>query len=157
MCSRPIWNLGGLPTEVLGFAVGHASHAGGCTDCTVVLCPPSCVGGMHVGGSAAGTSQTDALLPGHLVQEVHAATLSGGSAFGQDAAGGVATWPTERGRGLKAGNLIIPVVPTAVIFDLPLCNDERPHAVLGLAALPPAPHSPGQRRRGQRELPWANS
>lgn len=142
MNDQPRWNLAGSPADVLGFAVGHAVHAGGCTGCTVVLCPPGCVGGINVGGSAAGTRQTDALQPGHLVQEVHAVTFSGGSAFGLDAAGGVAAWLAERGRGLKAGELVIPVVPTAVIFDLPLCHGERPHAALGRAACEAASAGP---------------
>jgi L-aminopeptidase/D-esterase-like protein len=89
---------------------------------------------MSVGGSAAGTRQTDALTPGHLVQEVHAVTFCGGSAFGLDAAGGVADWLAQHGRGLKAADLVIPVVPTAVIFDLPLCDGARPQAALGRAA-----------------------
>lgn len=146
MPSQPRWNLGGSPADVPGFAVGHAVHASGCTGCTVVLCPPACVGGMNVGGSAAGTRQTDALMPGHLVQEVHAVTFCGGSAFGLDAAGGVAAWLAERGRGLKAADLTIPIVPTAVIFDLPLCNGDRPHAALGRAACEAA--SPGPMARG---------
>lgn len=146
MPDQPRWNLDGSPADVPGFAVGHAVHAGGCTGCTVVLCPPACVGGINVGGSAAGTRQTDALHPGHLVQEVHAVTFSGGSAFGLDAAGGVSAWLAERGRGLKAAELIIPVVPTAVIFDLPLCNGDRPHAALGRAACEAA--SPGPMARG---------
>jgi L-aminopeptidase/D-esterase-like protein len=146
MSDQPRWNLGGSPADVPGFAVGHAVHAGGCTGCTVVLCPPACVGGMSVGGSAAGTRQTDALAPGHLVQEVHAVTFSGGSAFGLDAAGGVAAWLAEAGRGLKAAELTIPVVPTAVIFDLPLCNGDRPHAALGRAACEAA--APGPMARG---------
>jgi len=67
---------------VAGFSVGHAQAPAGRTGCTVVLCPPGTVGGMEARGSATGTRQTDGLLPGHMVNEIHAVLLTGGSAFG---------------------------------------------------------------------------
>ncbi len=137
-----LWNSNGSPAEVPGFLVGHAQHPQGCTGCTVVLCPPACVGGMAVGGSAAGTRQTDALRPGHLVQEVHAVVLAGSSAFGLDAGGGAAAWLAERGLGLKVADLVIPVTPTAVIFDLPLCGGARTDAALGRQACEAAQAGP---------------
>ena len=130
-----------------GFSVGHAQAPAGRTGCTVVLCPPGTVGGMEARGSATGTRQTDGLLPGHMVNEIHAVLLTGGSAFGLDAAGGVQAWLEERGQGVSAGAYRIPVVPTAVIFDLPLNHGgPRPDAALGRAACQAA--KPGAMARG---------
>jgi L-aminopeptidase/D-esterase-like protein len=90
---------------------------------------------MEARGSAAGTRQTDGLLPGHMVEEVQAALLTGGSAFGLDAAGGVQAYLEEQGRGVKAGDYRVPVVPTAVIFDLPLGQGRRrPDRAMGREA-----------------------
>lgn len=137
------WHRDGSPAEVAGFLVGHAQHAGGRTGCTVVLCPSGTVGGMEARGSATGTRQTDGLMPGHMVEEIQAVLLTGGSAFGLDAAGGVQAWLEERGRGVSAGAFCIPVVPTAVIFDLPLNHGgPRPDAALGRAACQAATAGP---------------
>ncbi len=88
-------------TDVPGFEVGHAQDQKGVTGCTVVLCPPGTVGGLDVRGSAAGTRQTDSLHPFHFVDEVHAILLSGGSAFGLDASGGVMKYLEEKGIGYQ--------------------------------------------------------
>lgn len=74
---------------VPGFAIGHASDFKNLTGCSVILCPPGTVGSVDIRGSAAGTRQLDALHGFHIVEEVHGVLLSGGSAFGLDAAGGV--------------------------------------------------------------------
>jgi L-aminopeptidase/D-esterase-like protein len=93
------------------------------------------MGGMEARGSATGTRQTDGLQPGHMVEEVQAVLLTGGSAFGLDAGGGVQAFLEERGLGVQAGDFRIPVVPTAVIFDLPLSRGQgRPDQAMGLAA-----------------------
>jgi L-aminopeptidase/D-esterase-like protein len=93
------------------------------------------MGGMEARGSATGTRQTDGLRPGHMVEEVQAVLLTGGSAFGLDAAGGVQAFLEEQGLGIQAGDFRIPVVPTAVIFDLPLSRGQgRPDKAMGLAA-----------------------
>jgi L-aminopeptidase/D-esterase-like protein len=122
-------------TRVPGFAVGHASDYKNVTGCTVILCPPETVGSIDVRGSAAGTRQIDALLGFHIVNEVHAVLISGGSAFGLDAAGGVMEYLEERGQGFDVAITRVPIVPTAVIYDLSVGNCRvRPDKAMGYAA-----------------------
>ena len=125
---------GGL-TQVPGFLVGHASDFKNITGCTVILCPPGTVGSIDIRGSAAGTRQIDALLSYHIVNEVQAVVLSGGSAFGLDAGGGVMEFLEEQGRGFDVSITKVPTAPTAVIFDLALGNCRvRPDKAMGHAA-----------------------
>ncbi len=125
----------GSITDVGGLAVGHAAQAGRPTGCTVVLCPQGVVAGVAVRGGAPGTRETDLLRPENTVQVVHAVLLTGGSAFGLDAAGGVMRWLDERGHGLAVGPARVPIVPAAVLFDLWLGDARiRPDAALGHAA-----------------------
>jgi len=105
-------------TDVGGILVGHHTDRSALTGCTVVLCPPGTVGSVDVRGGAPGTSETEGLRPGALVQEVHAVLLTGGSAFGLAAAAGVQRWLEEREIGFQAGPARVPIVPTAVLFDL---------------------------------------
>ncbi len=123
-------------TDVPGIRVGHTTNAEAMTGCTVVLCPPQgAVGGVDQRGGAPGTRETDLLRPMHMVQRVHAVLLSGGSAFGLDAAGGVVRWLEEREIGYDTGVAKVPIVPAAVIFDLSLGRaDVRPDAAMGYAA-----------------------
>ncbi|MHB8068307.1 MAG: P1 family peptidase [Desulfobaccales bacterium] len=122
-------------TRVPGFWVGHASDFKNVTGCTVVLCPPGTVGSVDVRGSAAGTRQLDALLGFHIVNEVHGVCISGGSAFGLDAAGGVMEFLEERGRGFDVTVTRVPIVPAAVIYDLSVGNCRaRPDKAMGYAA-----------------------
>jgi L-aminopeptidase/D-esterase-like protein len=122
-------------TCVPGFAVGHASDFKNITGCTVVLCPPGTVGSADIRGSAAGTRQMDALLAYHISTEVHAVFIAGGSAFGLDAAGGVMEYLEERGRGFDVTITRVPIVPTAVIYDLSVGNCRaRPDKAMGFAA-----------------------
>jgi L-aminopeptidase/D-esterase-like protein len=122
-------------TCVPGFAVGHVSDFTNLTGCSVILCPDGTVGSVDVRGSAAGTRQLDALSGFHIVEEVHAVLLSGGSAFGLDAAGGVMEFLEERGRGFDVAITRVPTVPSAVIFDLSLGNHRvRPDKAMGYAA-----------------------
>ena len=113
---------------VPGLTVGHWSDAAAATGCTVVLAPP---GGMRAAyaarGRATGTRELDALHPRHLVGHVDAILLTGGSAYGLGAADGVMRWLRERGRGFSVGPAgVVPIVPTAVIFDLaPLGRLDR--------------------------------
>src|SRR5437660_1919873 len=107
-------------TAVRGVSVGHWTDLERATGCSVVLGPD---GGMRaacaVRGRATGTRELDALDPRHLVDRVHAILLTGGSAFGLGAADGVMRWLRERGRGLPVGPAgVVPIVPTAVVFDL---------------------------------------
>ncbi len=130
-------------TRVPGFAVGHASDYKNVTGCTVILCPPETVGSMDVRGSAAGTRQIDALLGFHIVNEVHAMLLCGGSAFGLDAAGGVMEYLEERGQGFDVTITRVPIVPTAVIYDLSVGNCRvRPDKAMGYAACQAARYEP---------------
>ena len=125
----------GSITDVSGLSVGHAAQAGRPTGCSVVLCPQGVVCGAAVRGGAPGTRETDLLRPENTVQVVHAVLLTGGSAFGLDAAGGVMRWLDERGHGLAVGPARVPIVPAAVLFDLWLGDARiRPDAAVGYAA-----------------------
>jgi L-aminopeptidase/D-esterase-like protein len=122
-------------TCIPGFAVGHASDFENFTGCSVILCPPGTVGSVDVRGSAAGTRQLDALVGLHIVEEVNAVLLAGGSAFGLDAAGGVMAFLEEGGRGFDVTITRVPTVPTAVIYDLSVGNCRtRPDKAMGYAA-----------------------
>ena len=105
-------------TDVKGLRVGHASNYDGYTGCTVILCEAGATCGIDIRGSASGTRQVDALSISHIVEHVHAILLSGGSSFGLDAATGVMRYLEERGIGFDVGPTKIPIVPTAVIFDI---------------------------------------
>ena len=122
-------------TDVPGISVGHFSDTRRPTGCTVVLCQEGAVAGVDVRGAAPGTRETDLLAPSNLVSEIHAIVLSGGSAWGLDAASGVMRWLEERGAGLAVGPARLPIVPAAVLFDL-LVGDSsiRPDAQAGYAA-----------------------
>lgn len=125
----------GSLTDVAGLAVGHAAAAGRPTGCTVVLCPEGAVAGVAQRGGAPGTRETDLLRPENTVQQVHAVLLSGGSAFGLDAATGVMRWLEERGHGIAVGPVRVPIVPAAVLFDLWMGDARiRPGAAEGYAA-----------------------
>ena len=123
-------------TDVPGLRVGHWTDRRGATRCTVVLCPPEgAVAACAVLGGAPGTRETDALAPGNLVQRAHAVLLTGGSAFGLDAAAGVMRWLEERGIGFAVRQTRVPIVPAAVIFDLGIGDPAaRPDAAAGYAA-----------------------
>jgi L-aminopeptidase/D-esterase-like protein len=125
----------GAITDVEGIRVGHASNREAMTGCTVILCEEGAVGGVEIRGSATGTRQIDSLYPVHVVQQVHAILLTGGSSFGLDAAGGVVRYLEEREKGFDVGVTHVPVVPTAVIFDLPLGDHRvRPDADMAYQA-----------------------
>lgn len=109
-----------VPRTLPGFRIGHASDFRGLTGCTVVLCEAGAVCGVDIRGSAAGTRELPPCLPGHLVDRIHAVLLTGGSAFGLDAARGVMDYLESRGVGFAAGRSRIPIVPAAVLFDLNL-------------------------------------
>jgi len=109
--------LGGI-TDVPGMKVGHYTDTKAVTGCTVVLCEKGGVAGVDVSGSAPGTRETDLLRPGSLVERVQAILLSGGSAFGLDAAAGVMRYLEERGFGHDTIVGKVPIVPAAIIFDL---------------------------------------
>ncbi|RZS35688.1 L-aminopeptidase/D-esterase-like protein [Corticibacter populi] len=126
-----------------GIQAGHAAMAARATGCTVVLAPEGAVAAVDVRGAAPGTRETDLLVPGNLVEQVHAIALCGGSAFGLDAAQGVMHWLEQRGIGLDVGVARVPIVPAAVLFDL-LIGDARvrPDAACGYAACQAAGSAP---------------
>ena len=130
-------------TAVPGLLVGHWTDAGAATGCTVVLCPEWAVASADVRGGAPGTRETDLLRPGTLVERVHAVLLSGGSAFGLDAAAGVMRWLEERGKGFPTPGGVVPIVVGAVLIDLSLGRpDVRPDAASGYAACEAASAAP---------------
>jgi L-aminopeptidase/D-esterase-like protein len=133
----------GAITDVPGLRVGHFTDTRRPTGCSVVLCPQGVTCGVDVRGAAPGTRETDLLRPDNLVEQVHALLLTGGSAFGLDAAGGVMRWLEERGHGLGVGPARVPIVPAAVLFDLWIGDNRiRPDAAAGHAACEAASHEP---------------
>jgi len=135
----------GTITLVDGIEVGHAHDAEALTGVTVVLCKEGAVGGVDARGTATGARELNPLDPLHLVPRVHGICLAGGSAFGLDAAGGVMKWLEERGLGFPVGPTVVPIVPSAIIFDLN-CGDYRirPDAAMGMEACENASDSPVQ-------------
>ena len=130
-------------TDVPGIKVGHAANLEALTGCTVVLCEEGAVGGVDQRGGAPGTRETDALYPMHLVQKAHAVVLSGGSAFGLEAATGVVRYLEERGIGFDTRVAKVPIVPAAILFDLSLGDSRvRPDAAMGYAACQAASDGP---------------
>ncbi len=118
------------------FQVGHYTDLEHATGCTVILCPPEgAIAGVDVRGPAPATRETDLLRPGHLVERVNAVLLTGGSAFGLDAASGVMRFLEEKGIGFDAGVARVPIVPAAALFDLALGSAlVRPTAEAGYQA-----------------------
>jgi L-aminopeptidase/D-esterase-like protein len=130
-------------TAIAGIRVGHASDLQGCTGCTVVLCPEGTVGGVDIRGGASGTREMDALCPDHLVPHAHAVLLAGGSAFGLDAAAGVMRYLEERSIGFDVGVTHVPIVPTAILFDLRVGDPRaRPTPAMAYAACEQASDGP---------------
>lgn len=122
-------------TAVPGVRVGHWTDPVGLTGCTVVLPPSGTTGGVHLGGGAPATRETDALRPGTLVPHVDAVLLTGGSAFGLAAADGVMRFLERQGVGFETGAGPVPIVPAAAIFDLGIGDPSaRPGPEEGEAA-----------------------
>jgi L-aminopeptidase/D-esterase-like protein len=126
-----------------GISVGHWTDAVGRTGCTVVLAPDGAVGGVDVRGAASSTLCTDTLRPGTLVDRVHAVLLTGGSAFGLEAAAGVMRYLEQHEVGYELASVRVPIVAGAVIFDLPI-GDPRawPDREAGYAACAAATEAP---------------
>jgi L-aminopeptidase/D-esterase-like protein len=148
MASQLIVNsASGSMVDVPGLRVGHYTLTERLTGCSVVLAPEGAVGAVDVRGAAPGTRETDLLDPANLVDKVHAVLLSGGSAFGLDAATGVVRWLEEHHIGFETGYGRVPIVPAAVLFDLPVVRPgdnpkARPGAEAGYAACEAASTSP---------------
>ena len=128
-----------LITDVPGLKVGNASDDRLKSGVSVLLGDAPFTAAVHVMGGAPGTRETDLLAPDRLVQEVDALVLSGGSAFGLDAASGVADGLRAMGRGFAVGDARVPIVPGAILFDLLNGGDkawaDNPYKPLGRAAL----------------------
>ena len=105
-------------TAVDGLKVGHHTLTQRPTGCTVVLAEKGATAGVDVRGSAPGTRETDLLDPINTIQQVHAIVLSGGSAYGLDASSGVMRYLEERGIGFPIGGGVVPIVSSAILFDL---------------------------------------
>jgi L-aminopeptidase/D-esterase-like protein len=103
---------------IAGLSIGHAEDPGVRTGTTVILPDAPAVASVHVVGGSPGTRETDLLNPEQLVEKVDAVVLSGGSAFGLDAASGTQAWLAEAGRGFPVPPMRIPIVPAAILFDL---------------------------------------
>lgn len=101
-----------------GFRIGHAQDKDLLSGVTTVIPDRPATAAVHVMGGAPGTRETDLLSPEQLVQKVDAIVLSGGSAFGLDAASGVQAWLREKGRGFPVRGFKIPIVPAAILYDL---------------------------------------
>jgi L-aminopeptidase/D-esterase-like protein len=122
-------------TAIPGLRVGHWTDRRAATGCTVVLSEGGAVAAVDVRGGAPGTRETDVLQPGNLVDRVHAVLLSGGSAFGLDAATGVMRFLEERGVGVPTPGGPVPIVVGAVLYDLSIGHaDVRPGADAGYSA-----------------------
>ena len=128
-----------LITDVPGILVGNAADHDLKSGVTVVTAEQPFTAAVHVMGGAPGTRETDLLAPDRLVQQAHALVLSGGSAFGLDAASGVADALAAEGKGFPVGPARVPIVPAAILFDLLNGGDkdwaQNPYRTLGAAAL----------------------
>jgi L-aminopeptidase/D-esterase-like protein len=129
-----------LITDVPGILVGQAAHRPGRTGTTVLLAETPAMAAVDIRGGAPGSRETALLDPGNLVERVDAIVLSGGSAFGLDAAAGVADWLAEHGRGFQVRDVLVPIVPAAILFDLGFPGRRRwrgapPYRRLGRAAV----------------------
>jgi L-aminopeptidase/D-esterase-like protein len=129
----------GSLVDVPGLEIGQYTLPRRLSGCSVVLARAGAVAAVDVRGAAPGTRETDLLDASNLVEKVHAIALCGGSAFGLDAASGVMRWLDERGIGFATPHGVVPIVPAAVLFDLPLVRpgddaQARPDAQAGYAA-----------------------
>jgi D-aminopeptidase len=128
-----------LITDVAGLVVGNASDAAIKTGVTVLTADAPFNASVNVMGGAPGTRETDLLAPDRTVEQVDALVLSGGSAFGLDAAQGVSDGLRAKGRGFAVGDMTVPIVPAAIVFDLANGGDKgwdaSPYPALGRAAL----------------------
>jgi L-aminopeptidase/D-esterase-like protein len=127
-----VWGI----TAVDGLRIGHHTLSERPTGCTVVIAEEGAVGGVDVRGSAPGSRELALLDPVNMVERVHAVVLSGGSAFGLDAASGVMRYLDERDVGFRVGSKVVPIVVGAILYDLGLEGEEkiRPGPECGYAA-----------------------
>ncbi len=128
-----------LITDVAGLKVGHAEDMRLGSGATALIFDEPAIGSIDLRGGAPGTRESALLDPTQTVEGIDAITLSGGSAFGLDAASGVQAWLREQGRGFAVGAACVPIVPAAIVFDLNNGGDKNwgrfpPYRDLGYAA-----------------------
>jgi L-aminopeptidase/D-esterase-like protein len=122
-------------TAVSGIRVGSAQDSKALTGCTVILVEEGATCGVDVRGGAPGTRETDVLDPVNTVDQVHAVVLTGGTVYGLESAQGVMRYLEECGKGLDMGSAVVPIVPAAVIYDLPVGDGRvRPDLDMGYQA-----------------------
>lgn len=122
-------------TDIKNFRIGHAQDTENATGCSVIVCEKKAPCGVDVRGGGPASRETELLNPTASNDGVHAVLLSGGSAYGLDAAGGVMKYLEERNMGLKVGKSIVPIVVGSCIFDLECVNNKvRPDAKMGYEA-----------------------
>lgn len=126
--------MSGSITDIRGIEAGHYTDDKAKTGCTAIICKSGAVAGVDVRGSAPGTRETDLLRGYNSVERIQAVMLSGGSAFGLDAASGAMQYLEELGLGVNVGVGVVPIVPAAVIFDLVYGENVRPDKAAGYAA-----------------------
>lgn len=125
----------GYITDVEGLKVGHSQSQEGVTGCTAILYTQGATGGVDVRGGAPGTRETDLFRAENMIDKVHAIVLSGGSAFGLEASTGVMKYLEEEGIGFNVGVARVPIVASAVIFDLAIGDSKiRPDSQMGYQA-----------------------
>lgn len=141
--------LTGCITDVPGIMVGHAQSEQGHTGCTVILTEGGAIAGVDIGGSAPGMRETEMLNPTNMVFAIHAVMLTGGSTFGLNAAGGVQRYLQEHDIGFHASTgVLVPIVPTAVIFDLDVGKPRiYPDSAMGFEACQAAAVEPTEQGR----------
>lgn len=124
-----------LVNDIEGIKIGNAQNLEGPTGCTVVICEEGAAAGVDVRGGSPGTRETDLLDPVNLVDKIHAVVLSGGSAFGLDAASGVMQYLEEKNVGFDVSVTKVPIVCSAVLFDLIIGDHRiRPDKAMGYEA-----------------------
>ena len=122
-------------SSIEGFRIGHFTNRDAATGCTVIVAEQGATGGVDVRGGAPASRETDLLRPENTVDVVHAVCLSGGSAFGLEAASGVARELEARGIGLDVGPTRVPIVCSSCIFDLAFGDASvRPGVQEGISA-----------------------
>lgn len=122
-------------TDIEGIKIGHEQDYKGATGCTVVLCEEGAIAGVDVEGGSPGTRETELLSPLNRVDKAHGILLSGGSAFGLDAASGIMEYLESHDAGFDVGVTKVPIVPGAILFDLGIGDyKKRPDKQMGLQA-----------------------
>lgn len=125
----------GYITDIEGIKVGHSQNQEGITGCSVILCEEGATPGIDIRGGGPGTRETAIFKSEMMIDKIHAIVLTGGSAFGLDASSGVMKYLEERGKGFDVGVTKVPIVSSAVIFDLDIGDYKiRPDLQMGYMA-----------------------